>query len=208
LDSTLKQRLVGATILVLLIVLIVPELLRGKATPAPAAGTTAPPRMANDPAAAVDGGAPLRSVTVDMRDDAPARAPEAGSAEAPPNAAPASAASSTPIAPAPAPAASPPAAVDPEPVPVEPSATGNLPKPVANGPWVVQLGSFALKVSAERLARELKAAGYPAYVSPVKRGARELFRVRVGPMADRAAASSYYTALRAAGKDVAIVPNR
>jgi cell division septation protein DedD len=73
---------------------------------------------------------------------------------------------------------------------------------------VVQLGSFALKVSAERLARELKADGYPAYVSPVQRGARELFRVRVGPLGDRQAASAYFTALRANGKDVAIVPNQ
>ncbi len=72
----------------------------------------------------------------------------------------------------------------------------------------MQLGSFALRVSAERLARELKSAGYPAYVSPVKRGARELFRVRVGPLADRSAASAYYAALRAAGKDAAIVANR
>ena len=73
---------------------------------------------------------------------------------------------------------------------------------------MVQLGSFALKVSAERLARELKADGYPAYVSPVQRGARELFRVRVGPLADRQSASAYFTTLRAAGKDVAIVPNQ
>lgn len=213
-DSSLKQRLVGAGILVALIVIVVPELLRGKAPPQ--GGPTLLPRAAKEAAAGAEANAPLRSVTVDMRDSV-AAPPPAGSPSAAPAqpAGPASAASATPVpaaAPDVAPAPASPMAANVAPaVAPEPAATpaaARLPKPVANGPWVVQLGSFALKVSAERLARELKAAGYPAYVSPVQRGARELFRVRVGPMGDRQAASAYFTALRAAGKDVAIVPNQ
>jgi DedD protein len=206
-DPSLKQRLVGAGILVALIVIVVPELLRGKAPPQ--GGPTLLPRAAKEAAAGAEANAPLRSVTVDMRDSG-APPPSAGS---PPG--PASAASATPVpaaAPDVAPAPASPMAGKAAPAVVpEPAATpaaARLPKPVADGPWVVQLGSFALKVSAERLARELKAAGYPAYVSPVQRGARELFRVRVGPMGDRQAASAYFTELRAAGKDVAIVPNQ
>lgn len=214
-DSSLKQRLVGAGILVTLVVILVPEFLRGKAPPP--GDPTLLPRASKE----VDANAPLRSVTVDMRDSAAAPPPAgspSGAPMQPPG--PASAASATPVpaaapegAPAPeSPMAGPPAtpAVVPAPAaaPASAPASAKLPKPVANGPWVVQLGSFALKVSAERLARELKADGYPAYVSPVQRGARELFRVRVGPLGDRQAASAYFKALRAAGKDVAIVPNQ
>jgi cell division septation protein DedD len=213
-DSTLKQRLLGAGILVALIVIVVPEFLRGKAPPP--GDPTLLPRASKE----TDANAPLRSVTVDMRESAavppPAGSP-AGAPMQPPG--PASAASAIPV-----PAAAPDGAPEPESpmagpaapavvpapavTPASSPASAKLPKPVANGPWVVQLGSFALKVSAERLARELKADGYPAYVSPVQRGARELFRVRVGPLGDRQAASAYFKTLRAAGKDVAIVPNQ
>lgn len=217
-DSSLKQRLVGAGILVTLIVILVPEFLRGKAPPP--GDPTLLPRASKE----ADANAPLRSVTVDMRDSAAAPPPAGGPSGAPTQPpGPASAASATPVpavapegAPAPdgpmagptAPAVVPAPAAAPAPAPASSPASAKLPKPVANGPWVVQLGSFALKVSAERLARELKADGYPAYVSPVQRGARELFRVRVGPLGDRQAASAYFKALRAAGKDVAIVPNQ
>jgi DedD protein len=212
LDTATKQRLLGAAILVALVVIIVPEFLRGK-PPAQADAPILLPRAAEAVPAGDDANAPLRSVTVDMREStsappsggrsattpAPTPAPaSASTAQALPDAAVAAAALATTPERSPAP--------DAEPTP--PRASTNLPKPAGEGPWVVQLGSFALKVSAERLARELKADGYPAYVSPVKRGARELFRVRVGPFADRPAASAYYSALRAAGKDVAIVPNR
>ena len=206
----MKQRLVGAAILVALIVIIVPEFLRGK-PPTHADSEVLMPRAA-ETAAASDANAPLRSVTVDMRE--PAAAPPSGDNVAAPAAQPRPASASTAL---PVPEAKNSAAASvsvpvrapsapPESAP--PRASANLPKPVVDGPWVVQLGSFALKVSAERLARELAADGYPAYVSPVKRGARELFRVRVGPLANRQAASIYFAALRAAGKDVAIVPNR
>ena len=217
-DSSLKQRLVGAGILVALIVIVVPEFLRGKAPPP--GDPTLRPRTSKEAVAGVDANAALRSVTVDMRDSAVAPPPAGNPSGAPMlPIGPASAANATPVpaaspegapalgSPMAAPAAAtvvPAPAATPAPAP----ASAKLPKPVANGPWVVQLGSFALKVSAERLARELKADGYPAYVSPVQRGARELFRVRVGPLGDRQAASVYFTALRAAGKDVAIVPNQ
>ncbi len=213
-DSSLKQRLVGAFILVALIVIVVPEFLRGKVPPQ--GDSTMLPRSSTEAASSADPNAPLRSVTVDMREPAGAPPPggnPSGSSVPPPS--PASAASATPVAatapevaPAPDTASATPAAPAGVPAPAATPASARLPKPVAKGPWVVQLGSFALKISAERLARELKDEGYPAYVSPVQRGARELFRVRVGPLADRQAASDYFKALRAAGKDVAIVPNQ
>lgn len=210
LDKSLKQRLVGAAILVALVVLLVPELLRGKGVVGQAPSAM-PPRAAESASTMDAGSAPMRSVTIDVSDSA-ADAPATADGPVPQASAPASAASSVsvvaptpPVETAPPKPADAPAAVA---TPMAPPAAASLPKPAPKGPWVVQLGSFALRVSAERLVRELKAAGYPAYVSPVTRGARELFRVRVGPMADRAAASAYYKALQEAGKDAAIVPNR
>lgn len=44
--------------------------------------------------------------------------------------------------------------------------------------WAVQLGSFASKENADRLARELKAKGFPAYVNEGTGSGKKFFRVR------------------------------
>src|ERR1700739_2220250 len=68
-DRRVKERLVGASILVALIVLIVPELLSGAPVPAPApVGTRLP----------VNAPEPVRNVTVDL---ATSKAPEPAEAE-------------------------------------------------------------------------------------------------------------------------------
>src|SRR5258706_13135104 len=70
-DRRVKERLVGASILVVLIVLIVPELLSGPPGPAPA---PVGPRLS------VSAPEPVRHVTVDL---ATSKAPEPADAEAP-----------------------------------------------------------------------------------------------------------------------------
>ena len=70
---------------------------------------------------------------------------------------------------------------------------------------VVQLGSFASRANAERLARQVRAGGFNVSVSRASAG-RRLFRVRVGPAHDREAASQLAAKLRAAGHDGSIVP--
>jgi DedD protein len=52
----------------------------------------------------------------------------------------------------------------------------------------VQLGSFSSRESAERLSNEFRAERFYAFVMPVKSGSGTLYRVRLGPMKDRAAA--------------------
>jgi DedD protein len=69
--------------------------------------------------------------------------------------------------------------------------------PVAG--WTVQLGTFASRANAERLVRELKGQGFAAFSSESGSSGRELYRVRVGPAADRAAAEALGAKLRAAG---------
>jgi cell division septation protein DedD len=204
-----KERLTGAIILVALIVLLVPALLTGpirslpRASGAPAAGT------AEQPA--------LRSYTIHLADDAhtqtaaPASGPEqpapvAASSDAPPP----NAVAVAPAAGAPAtaaPAASAPAPVRPAAtvVPPTPAPARSAPAPAQSGAWMVQLGSFASRANAERLARQLRARGFQAGVSQGSSG-RHLFRVRAGPTQTRAAAESLAAKLRAAGHNGAIVP--
>ena len=71
--------------------------------------------------------------------------------------------------------------------------------------WAVQLGVFASKDNAERLALEVRVKGFKASVSPVRSGGRTLYRVRVGPAADRSAAQELQSRLKAVGRPVGTV---
>ena len=196
----MKERLTGAIILVALMVLWVPELLTGPIRSAPRAVSVAP--SAEEP--------PLRSYTINLADDAHSRSTGATS--------------SGPQQPTPLEAAAPrgsgaaqsgfaPQALPAAPAPVVParSAPASTAAPalaamsVAAGSWVVQLGSFASRANAERLARQVRAGGFNVSVSRASAG-RRLFRVRVGPAHDREAASQLAAKLRAAGHDGSIVP--
>ena len=209
-----KERLTGAIILVALIVLLVPELLTG-----PVRTTTRAAAVASSTE-----GPPLLSYTIKLGDDARARsaapaasgpgqpAPLTASAAADPAgtaAPPAPAGATTPVEPA-APAAAAPAAVTPAAAtaPPAPAAAGPGSKSAAAAPgagWVVQLGSFASHANAEQLARKVHAQGFTVSVSQGSRG-RRLYRVRVGPVADRPAALQLAQRLRASGHSGAIVP--
>jgi DedD protein len=74
------------------------------------------------------------------------------------------------------------------------------------GDWMVQLGVFAKHANAERLAQELKEKGFHALVSEVRVGGRTLWRVRAGPVAERAAAEQLSAKLRMAGHAGSVVP--
>ena len=200
-DRRVKERLVGASILVVLIVLIVPELLSG---PAPGPVT---PRL---PVSAPE---PVRNVTVDLATNkapAPEPAAEAAASSAqPPGTGSGDAASAvvepTPAASAaaaPAPAA-PPASAPSAPLETTappPTSAATAPKPAAAGHnWAVQLGSFASHANADKLVRKLKAQGFSVYVLSGGSGASLRYRVRVGPMADRGAATQAAARLKSLG---------
>jgi DedD protein len=198
-----KERLTGAIILVALIVLLVPELLRGPVKSAPRTVAAS----AEEP--------PLRSYTINLGDDSQARsaaAPPQASAPQPlntsPSAAPAQPQTDTPApsaAPAPpAPMSAPPAATTPPAVHTGPPAASPGATEAA-GAWMVQLGSFASRPNAERLAQQLKGQGFTASVSQGTSG-RHLYRVRVGPAHDKAAAAQLQGKLKAAGHTGAVVP--
>ena len=47
--------------------------------------------------------------------------------------------------------------------------------------WIVQLGSFTEEDNAQSLNEKLREAGYPAFVEPLKKNGKISYRVRVGP---------------------------
>jgi DedD protein len=250
-----KERLTGAIILVVLIVLLVPELLSGPSRSAPASPAAAPfPSSSEDP--------PLRSYTIDLADESHGATPSAGTTtNAPAQASgpaqpstivehPAQDASTVPEPPTAGPPAeaspqgsaqpvqaTPPSAPPPKestrPAPAvaaheprtpaekppsgprlatapkrsppgaERAVTGEKP---ASGGWVVQVGVFAKQVNAERLVRDLQEQGFHTQISENTSGGRALWRVRTGPVAERAAAEQLSARLRAAGHVGSVVP--
>jgi len=66
-----------------------------------------------------------------------------------------------------------------------PALTSDDDKPVDQGvglnAWVVQLGSFSSEANAQALNKKLRDAGYPAFVEPLRQKNSVAYRVRVGP---------------------------
>jgi DedD protein len=215
-DRRVKERLIGASILVALIVLVVPELLSG---PKPAALSAPRPAIAPEP---------TRNVTVDLATSkAPANSEvePAGTQGVPASpglsASAVSAAEGTDVAPAP-PVAAPPVAappiappsIAPPSVVAAPAATSSSTaapaRPAAietavfspissRAAWAVQLGSFANRANAENLSHRLKGQGFPVYVLPGGSGASVRYRVRVGPLANRDSAERTAAKLKSIG---------
>lgn len=57
--------------------------------------------------------------------------------------------------------------------------------PPAGKGWTIQAGSFGQKSNAEKLMANLKLSGMPAYLSEIKVQDKTLYRVRIGPVATR-----------------------
>jgi cell division protein FtsN len=202
-------------ILVALMVLLVPELLTGPIRSAPRAAVVGP--SAEEP--------PLRSYTINLADDTHSRTAAATTSgpqqPTPLSAAAAPSSAAQPAAAEPtAPAASSAAPRAPQAPPAAPPALMSAKKSARasaaaataansgagdSGAWMVQLGSFASRTNAERLARAVRAGGFKVSVSRGSSG-RRLFRVRAGPAHDREAATQLAVKLRAAGHSGSIVP--
>ncbi len=193
----------------LLAVLLLPELLTG-------AGGTAT-RTSSTAGATSEGGAPLQTLQIDL--SGTARGP-AGSAPPPPEAmdGQAEGLDVDPAAPPPVvrlpvpeaittapptaapPAAAPPAAArpttaPPKAAPVDPTATR----------FYVQVGTFATRERAEAARKDFTKRGFEVIINETTSGARRLHRVRIGPVADRAAAVALEARLRPLAPDRAIV---
>ncbi len=202
----MKERLTGAIILVALIVLLVPELLTGPIREKFAGAS--PPSIG---AAQTAHEQPLRSYTLTL-DAAPPPVHDAAGAPARASAQPAAALEqSVPPHPAQSPDESRSTATRSDLQAAKPPAHPAVPEvrsSASAGGWVVQLGSFASRQNADRLARSLEGRGFRMSVSTAGTGARVLWRVRAGPAHDRASAEHLAARLRALGHRGEVLPVR
>ncbi len=98
----------------------------------------------------------------------------------------------------------------PEEAPQEPSRERIEPPAAASsttGMWAVQLGSFSNKQNAEKLAADLRKQGYAAFLSQLQTGSRQLHRVRIGPQKDRQSAEAMAARLLKVGHKGQVVPH-
>lgn len=86
---------------------------------------------------------------------------------------------------------------EPEPEPAAPEPEPAAPAPAAPaGSLVVQVFSSSNQVQAQSVVDQLRSGGYPALLSPVEVSGRTMYRVRIGPYADRSAAERIAEAVR------------
>lgn len=89
-----------------------------------------------------------------------------------------------------------------------PSAVVAIPSATSTtGMWVVQLGSFSSKENAENLAASLRKQGYAAFLSQLKTSSGELQRVRIGPQKDRESAKAMAVRLLKVGHKGQVLPH-
>lgn len=77
----------------------------------------------------------------------------------------------------------------------------------STGMWAVQLGSFSSKKNAEGLAADLRKQGFAAFLSGLKTDSGALHRVRIGPQKDRDSAETVAAKLSSAGHKGQVVPH-
>ncbi|WP_372391546.1 SPOR domain-containing protein [Xanthomonas sp. NCPPB 3582] len=163
-DTALKQRLIGAIVLVALAVIFLPMLVKG---PAPSSGVADVPLEA--PAAPGKGEFETRELPLVTPGDAPAGG-ALGMAGAP----------------------GAPAAVQDNPDAADlatPSSAPSAPE-VAAGNYAVNFGAYATSADADAVIARLKQAQLPGFSEKTQISGREAWRVRVGPYADQAQAES------------------
>ncbi|QDS15099.1 SPOR domain-containing protein [Xanthomonas arboricola] len=163
-DTALKQRLIGAIVLVALAVIFLPMLVKG---PAPSSGVADVPLEA--PAAPANGEFETRELPLVTPGDTPAGGAlgmrGAGSA---------------------------PAAVQDNPDAADlanPSSAPSAPE-VAAGNYAVNFGAYATSADADAVLARLKQAQLPGFSEKTQINGRPAWRVRVGPYVDQAQAES------------------
>lgn len=196
-DRALKERIIGAAVLVAVAVLVVPVFLDG------------PPAEEEiiSQSVALPGQSEQKNQTVVLDRNRTEPVPPSNGAQAEstqPKPAPGRQASQAEPETRPAvakTAAEPPAEAEPEPARAAPADASTT------GMWAVQLGSFGNQENAERLVAELRQRGFGAFRSRLATNSGELHRVRVGPQESRGNAEDIASQLAKAGYDGQVVPH-
>lgn len=183
-ESAMKQRLVGAAVLVALAVIFLPMLVQG---PAPESGVSnVPLTMPPAPRGDIE----TRELPLVTPGDTPAGGAVGMPAAVPADRVPAAATvvASTPISVPPAASASTPSVAK---VPSTVAATvAPLPAAAAGGDYAVAFGAYASSAAADTVIASLRSTQLPAYREPTTSGGKPAWRVRIGPFATRAEAES------------------
>lgn len=171
-DSQLKQRLIGAAVLVALAVIFLPMLVKG---PAPDSGVSDVPLKVPD---APQGDYETRDLPLVVPDAAPAggvvgmrsQPPADGDGDALPTV-------DTTTAPS---------GRDARQAQAQTGTGAMLPPVTAGGDYAVDFAAYDSSVNADTVVARLRGAQLPAYREASQVGARQAWRVRVGPYATRA----------------------
>jgi DedD protein len=218
-ERVVKERLVGAAVLMAAAIILIPEMLSG------------PDRESREQPAQSRSDAPIKTYTIDLSHSPNAQpTPSVVDNRAPPPEEPPAAQTPAPQPaggdqakpevtqqeppPAPAPTVVAPVVEQPTAAsasvrePKYPLASGGEAptSPLASGRWAVQIGSYAREATAERIAKQLRDTGQSAFVMPVKSGGATLYRVRIGPMKDRASAEAALRDVKSPGAAIVSHP--
>jgi DedD protein len=187
----LKERLIGAVVLVILAVIIIPWVLKGGSAPE----TTVTKALTLPPATATHGEAAYH---MDLSNPA-----AAGSAAKP------AVISQAPLAvvkqgsPA-TNAMTAPTAIPAMPLNQKPAASATT----TGGGWAVQAGSYSSEANAHSVQSKLAKQGYHTFISRFHKGVHTYYRVRVGPYTDKASAQRALTGVdKVFGGKAVVVPN-
>ena len=186
-EKTLKERIIGATVLVAVVVLIVPVFLDGPPGDGEIISEVVPLPGQSDQK--------MQTIVLDRDREEPVPAPSVAARDRhEQNVATITA----------APQKATPARVESESQPVRSptrseAATAAGSGVSATGMWAVQLGSFSNVQNAEKLAADLRKQGFAAFLSQLSTSSGELHRVRIGPQKDREAAEAMAARLQKAG---------
>lgn len=196
-DRALKERIIGAIILVVFAVLVVPIFLNGP----PEEGEIVSERVLLPGQEGQD----VKTVVLDRERSEPmavANEPIAG--ESTKNPVVVEVEASIPVAKVEA--GQVPARVEQESTP-EPQSVTPTPTASSTGMWAVQLGSFSNKENAEKLAADLRKQGYAAFLSQLTTSSGQLHRVRIGPQKDRESAEAMAARLLKVGHKGQVLPH-
>ena len=198
-DRALKERIIGAAVLVVFVVLVVPVFLDGP----PEGGEIVSERVPL-PGQAVEG--ETRTVVLERDRDEPVPTASVEPETRQPEPVQASAAAQPESKPEPDPLPEP--EPEPKPEPAKPAAQQATPATESTtGMWAVQLGSFGNQENAERLAADLRKQGFAAFLSQLSTDSGQLHRVRIGPQKDRESAEAMAERLAKAGHKGQVVPH-
>ncbi len=179
-DRGLKERIIGAVVLVVFVVLVVPVFLDG-----PSSDTEIISKSVSLPG---QNGQTRKSQKIMLERDRTEPVPaNSGSADKP-----AAIGTSQPVA-------EKKVASGPAKSQAKPADTKTQAKVSSTGMWAVQLGSFSNQGNAERLAADLRKQGYAAFLSQLQTENGALHRVRIGPQNNRDSAEAIAAKLTSAG---------